>query len=93
MGATSLDAERFARKRFLPEVFSTNSQPCCIGDNVYDSDALDQKLAQEYGIELIAPNRQHRSKGQDGHKLRRYSRRWKVERLFDWVLHFRLVTR
>jgi hypothetical protein len=26
-----------------------------IGDKAYDSDALDQKLESEYGIELIAP--------------------------------------
>jgi Transposase DDE domain len=56
-----------------------------IGDKAYDSDALDQKLAQEYDIELIAPNRQRRSQTQDGRKLRRYRRRWKVERLFAWM--------
>ncbi len=65
-----------------------------IGDKAYDSDGLDKKLAQEYAIELIAPNRQRRSKSQDGRKLRRYRRRWKVERLFAWMHNFRrLVTR
>jgi transposase len=65
-----------------------------IGDKAYDSDSLDQKLAGEYGIELIAPNRRRRSKTQDGRKLRRYKRRWKVERLFAWMHNFRrLVTR
>ena len=65
-----------------------------IGDKAYDSDPLDEKLASEYGIELIAPNRRRRSKSQDGRKLRRYRRRWKVERLFAWVHNFRrLVTR
>lgn len=65
-----------------------------IGDKAYDSDALDQKLADEYGIEMIAPNRRRRSKTQDGRKLRRYKRRWKVERLFAWMHNFRrLVTR
>ena len=35
-----------------------------------------------------------RSKTQDGRKLRRYRRRWKVERLFAWMHNFRrLVTR
>jgi transposase len=33
-------------------------------------------------IELIAPNRR-------GRKLRRYRRRWKVERLFAWMHNFR----
>jgi len=28
-----------------------------IGDKAYDSDALDQTLAEEYGIEMISPNR------------------------------------
>src|SRR5580700_580371 len=65
-----------------------------IGDKPYDSDRLDQELEQQYGIELIAPNRARRKKTQDGRKLRRYKRRWKVERLFAWMLNFRrLVTR
>src|SRR5208337_4461742 len=55
-----------------------------IGDKAYDSDTLDEKLAEQYGIELIAPNRRRRSKSQDGRPLRRYRRRWKVERLFAW---------
>ena len=33
-----------------------------IGDKAYDSDALDQTLAEEYGIEMIAPNRGNRAK-------------------------------
>jgi hypothetical protein len=67
---------------------------CLVGDKAYDSDVLDQKLAAEYDIELIAPNRQRRSKTQDGRKLRRYRRCWRVERLFAWMHHFRrLVTR
>src|ERR1035441_399098 len=50
-----------------------------IGDKAYDSDPLDQKLAHEYGIELIAPNRRGRKhRTQDGRQLRRYRRRWKV---------------
>lgn len=65
-----------------------------IGDKAYDADALDAKLTEEYGIELIAPNRRKRRKTQDGRKLRRYRRRWKVERLFAWMHSFRrLVTR
>src|ERR1035437_5733967 len=65
-----------------------------IGDKAYDSDGLDQQLEQAYGIELIAPNRGRRRKTQDGRQLRRYKRRWKVERLFAWMHNFRrLVTR
>ena len=66
-----------------------------IGDKAYDSDALDAHLANEYGIELIAPNRRGRKRvTQDRRKLRRYRRRWKVERFFAWFHSFRrLVTR
>ncbi|WP_420313858.1 IS5 family transposase [Bryobacter aggregatus] len=65
-----------------------------IGDKAYDSDKLDEKLAEEYSIEMIAPNRRNRSKTQDGRPLRRYRRRWRVERLFAWLHHFRrLVNR
>jgi hypothetical protein len=49
---------------------------------------------RDYGIELIAPNRKNRSQTRDGRKLRRYKRRWCVERLFAWLQWFRrLVTR
>src|SRR5271155_1414592 len=49
-----------------------------IGDKAYDSDPLDAKLENEYGIELIAPNRRGRKRRtQDGRKLRRYRKRGK----------------
>jgi transposase len=66
-----------------------------IGDKAYDSDPLDESL-QERGIEMIAPHRKNRKKKktQDGRKLRRYKRRWKIERLFAWLQNFRrLVVR
>jgi hypothetical protein len=47
-----------------------------IGDKAYDSDALDEQLAEKYGIEMISPNRSNRKqKTQDGRPLRRYCRR------------------
>ena len=66
-----------------------------IGDKAYDSDALDEQLAEEYGIEMISPNRSNRKqKTPDGRPLRRYRRRWKVKRLFAWMQNYRrLVTR
>ena len=65
-----------------------------IGDKAYDSDRLDEKLMSQYGIEMIAPNRAKRSRTQDGRPLRRYIRRWKMERLFAWLFNFRrLVVR
>lgn len=62
-----------------------------IADRGFDSDALDTSLA-EYAVDLIAPHRRNRrpeNKTQDGRKLRRYKRRWKVERLFAWLGNFR----
>ncbi len=60
-----------------------------IGDRAYDSDPLDAELREE-GIEMIAPHRRNRKKKtQDGRKLRRYKRRWKIERLFAWLHNFR----
>jgi transposase len=63
-----------------------------IGDKAYDSDPLDQQLGQHHGIEMIAPNRRKRKRTQDGRPLRRYLRRWKVERLFAWLKNFRRLT-
>jgi len=61
-----------------------------IGDKAYDSGRLDRGLAERYGIELIAPHRgDRRTPTQDGRPLRRYRRRWRVERLFAWLHHFR----
>jgi transposase len=61
-----------------------------IGDRAYDSDKLDAEL-KEQGIEMIAPHRRNRKKPatQDGRVLRRYKRRWKIERVFAWLQNFR----
>ncbi len=67
-----------------------------IGDKAYDSDPLDRRLEEERGVEMIAPHRSNRrnSASQDGRPLRRYKRRWKIERLFAWLQNFRrLVVR
>jgi transposase len=63
-----------------------------IADRAYDSDPLDQTLARQ-GIELIAPHKDNRIRPatQDGRALRRYRRRWKMERLFAWLQNFRRV--
>jgi transposase len=65
-----------------------------IGDNAYDSDRLDEELSF-YGIQLIGPHRRNRKNPtQDGRRLKRYRRRWKIERLFAWLQNFRrLVVR
>ncbi|NOG53802.1 MAG: transposase [Planctomycetes bacterium] len=62
-----------------------------IGDKAYDSDQLDEQLANE-GVELISPHRSNRrpeNKTQDGRALRRYKKRWRVERTIAWIQHFR----
>ena len=66
-----------------------------IGDKAYDSDGLDKQLMEAYGTEMISPHRQGRkTPTQDGRPLRRYIRRWKVERMFAWLFNFRrLVVR
>jgi transposase len=66
-----------------------------IGDKAYDSDKLDAELDKE-GVDMIAPHRKGRKKRktQDGRKLRRYERRWLVERFFAWLQwQRRLITR
>ena len=57
-----------------------------IGDRAYDSDPLDDELRKD-GIEMVAPHRSNRRKcaTQDGRRLRRYARRWLVERFFAWI--------
>ena len=63
-----------------------------IGDRAYDSDPLDETLAEQ-DVLLIAPHKRNRKKPktQDGRVLRRYQRRWKVERLFAWLQNYRRI--
>ena len=66
-----------------------------IYDKAADSDPLRRRL-QRRGTDLIVPHRDNRVKRpmQDGRKLRRYCRRWKIERTFAWIQNFRrLVVR
>ena len=76
----------------LAEVLTAERPARLIGDKAYDSDPLDEELAEQ-GIELIAPHRANRKKPrtQDGRKLRRCKRRWKIERLFAWLQNFRRI--
>lgn len=61
-----------------------------IADKAYDSDSLDKTLKNRK-IELIAPHKANRKRKdtQDGRPLRRYARRWKVERTFAWIHNWR----
>ncbi|HEY6467229.1 MAG TPA: IS5 family transposase [Candidatus Acidoferrales bacterium] len=64
-----------------------------IGDRAYDSDPLDARIRERFGVQLVAPHNPTRSRKatQDGRVLRRYRRRWKIERLFAWLHNFRRV--
>jgi transposase len=56
-----------------------------IYDKAADSDPLRKRLARR-GIDLVSPNRSNKKvKTQDGRKLRRYRRRWKIERTVGWL--------
>ncbi len=63
-----------------------------VGDKAYDSDKLDRHLRSIRGIRLIAPNRSNKVNGlEDGRALRRYRRRWHIERCFAWLQNYRKV--
>ncbi len=76
----------------LDETVTLGRPKRLIGDRAYDSDPLDCLLAKQ-GVELIAPHKSNRKRAvtQDGRALRRYKRRWKVERLFAWLNKFKRV--
>jgi transposase len=61
-----------------------------IADRAYDSDKLRTNLLAK-GWELVCPHRRGRVRPntQDGRKLRRYRRRWKIERTISWISSFR----
>jgi transposase len=66
-----------------------------IYDKAADDDSLRKRLHKR-GTELICPHRNNRKKPklQDGRKLRRYRKRWKIERTNAWLQNFRrLVVR
>src|SRR5208282_4781811 len=80
--------ESTLQQRFLAE-----TPERMIGDRAYDSDPLDAQIRERFGVQLIAPHNSTRSRKatQDGRVLRRYRRRWKIERLFAWLHNFRRV--
>lgn len=63
-----------------------------LADKGYDSDSLRDDLELQ-GFRLIAPHRKNRTKPtrNDGRRMRRYKRRFVVERTFAWVQSFRRV--
>ena len=61
-----------------------------IADRAYDADWLRDVLGI-VDAQLVCPHRKGRKRPprQDGRKLRRYGKRWKIERLFAWLGHWR----
>jgi transposase len=61
-----------------------------VADRGYDADWLRDSL-EDRGMELVCPHRggRKRPSRQDGRTLRRYKRRWIVERTFAWLGNFR----
>jgi transposase len=79
----------------LVQIFTTTLPERLIGDKAYDRDPLDAQLAA-VRIDMSAPHRANRKPPatQDGRPLRRYHRRWEMERLCAWWQNFRrLVVR
>ena len=79
-------------RKTLVERFTDEKPERLIGDKAYDSDLLDAEL-EALDIEMIAPHKSNRQKAQtqDGRKLRRYKRRWRIKRLFAWLQNFRRI--
>jgi transposase len=95
ISATIASGERHETRNVddaVKQRFTAKTPEKLIGDRAFDSAPLEEDLAHQ-GIELIAPKRStsHKRK-QDGRPLRRYKRRWKVERLFAWLLRFRRIS-
>jgi len=86
LAEATLDEVRVPRRKGRPR----QKPERVIGDRGYDSDPLRQRLKKR-GIELIAPYRKNNQgrRYEDGRKLRRYKRRWIVERTNAWLGQFR----
>lgn len=76
----------------LDNVFINKKPKKLIGDKLFDSDPLDTELKKQ-DVDLIAPHKANRVKPptQDQTELKRYKRRWKIERLFAWLFYFRRI--
>lgn len=88
--ASASEAEVNLITPLLDSAMTTYVPDKLIYDKAADCDALRDRLA-ERGVELITPHRKNRvrRKKQDGRKLRRYRRRWKIERTVSWLHDFR----
>ena len=61
-------------------------------DKAYDSDTLMRTLEEDYGIMGYSPHRANRRKQPRSQKLAcQYHQRWRIERLFSWLRHYRRI--
>jgi transposase len=74
----------------IPEAIDLPDQVPVIADKAYDSDPLREELADD-GFRLLSPHRKNRQRppSSDGRRMRRYKRRWVVERTIGWLHSFR----
>jgi transposase len=76
----------------LPFGIAGAPRPPVVADRAYDSDPLRDRLRRD-GFTLVCPHRKNRvaPPTADGRHLRRYKRRYIVERTFSWLHSFRRV--
>lgn len=92
--AVDIEAANHAEVNLIEPLLDSAATPYVpdklIYDKAADCDPLRQRLAKR-GIDLICPHRRKRvrKRTQDGRKLRRYRRRWKIERTISWLHDFR----
>ena len=92
---TAKISEVHAIETLVDERLTTRKPKRLLYDKAADADWLREALDVR-GIALVCPHRQSRTKPatQDGRALRRYKRRYKVERSISWLHNFRrLITR
>jgi transposase len=97
--AASIAAANVSENRLLESLLDSEGNATLpeviLADGAYDDDPLRDRLA-ERGIFLLAPHRENRKKPprHDGRHMRRYKRRYVVERTNSWLQTFRrLVVR
>ena len=80
------DTGAVVARRTIADRAARSCLPLAKAVGAWASLVLDAELARE-GVNLIAPHRKNRRKlkTQDGRPLRRYARRWIIERFFSWM--------
>ena len=95
MTVAASTSEVHAIETLVDNCTAANKPQHLMYDKAADADWLREALDAR-GIALICPHRGNRTKPplQDGRPLRRYKRRYKVERSISWLHNFRrLITR